>query len=236
MFVRVRDFGARHQALFSETSSGVATVARLTAAMEALDDQLMKRVVARAEARKVKKTTRRALTDYMKALAFTGRRVAVSEPGMNPFRMPRRQSAGALLSAARVLMQEAEKREAEFVRLGLPPAFLSEFQAVLNDMDTAVSVQINSRTARQRAQAGFEGALVDGLDAIRTLDVIVRNQLRADPVLLAAWGAARQIEGMKRGSRGASPAPPPIPPAAIIEPSPASTAPLAVESGTGGSV
>ena len=80
MFVRVRDYGTTQHALF---------------------DHLKNRVVARAQARKVKTATRAAVFTSMKTLALVARRVTRSEPGTSPFRMPRRRSLAVELSAAR---------------------------------------------------------------------------------------------------------------------------------------
>ncbi|MCC6991515.1 MAG: hypothetical protein IT181_21120, partial [Acidobacteria bacterium] len=62
------------------------TFAQVTAAVAALDDHLKNRVVARAEARKVKAATRAAVFDYMKTVALAARRVTRPESGVSPFR------------------------------------------------------------------------------------------------------------------------------------------------------
>jgi hypothetical protein len=195
MFVRVRDYGTAHAALFPESSAGSQTFARVTAAVTAIDDHLKNRVVARAEGRKVKTTTRAAVLDGMKTLALTARRVTRPEPGTSPFRMPKRRTVKLEIATARAFLAEAEKRQEHFVRFGLPPTFVSDFRALVDDLQRAVDVRLSSKTVRREAQAGIETTLADGLEAVRDLDAIVAIATRQDPVAYAAWQTARHIEG-----------------------------------------
>jgi len=215
MFVRVRDFGTANRGLFAESTVGSAEFEKVTAAVAAIEAHLTGRDLARAEAQRVKVATRRAVTDYMKRIASTGRQVIGAESGMNPFRMPTRKSAAVILSRARLFVAQASRRQPQFVRLGLPETFIREFQTLVDDLDRAVNVRLNSHTARGEAQQGIETALATGFKAIRALDVIVANTLRLDPVRLAAWQAARHLEGL--GSTSLAPVTEPVTPAATTE-------------------
>ena len=44
------------------------------------------------------------------------------------------------------------------------------------------------RTDVRRASASSKAAMTDAMDAIRTLDVIVRNSLKGDPMAIGEWG------------------------------------------------
>ena len=200
MFVRVRDFGAANGSLFPESSTGSQSFARVAAAVAEIEGQLSSRVVARAEARKVKASTRATVLQSMRTVAATGRRAARRETVGDVFRLPRRRTDKALVSTARVFIEEARRREAEFVRLGLPPTFFTDFQSVMNDLDQAVNARNNSAHLRRKAQAGIETALTMGLDDIGELDVVVPNVLRDDPVRLAQWRRARHIDGQGSSS------------------------------------
>jgi hypothetical protein len=184
---------------------------QVAAAVAAIEDHLTRRVLARTEARKVKAATRAAVTRYMLALASTGRRVAKSESGVNPFRMPSRKSATSVLATARLFIAEAGPRQEQFVHFGLPPAFISEFTMRVDELERAINAQLNSRSGRRQAQAGIETTLVAGLEVIRNLDVTVANVLRDDPTALGGWRGARRIEGLIRGVK--RPVPIPVPPA-----------------------
>jgi hypothetical protein len=195
MFVRVRDYGTAHTDLFPASSTGGQTFAQVTEAVSAIDDHLKNRVVATAEARKVKAATRAAVFDYMKTLALTARRVTRSEPGPNPFRIPRRRSLKVEISTARAFSEEAAKREEQFIRFGLPRTFVSDFRARVDELQQAVDTRLSSKTTRRQAKAGIQSMLAQGLEAIRDLDAIVAIGAHQDPVAFGAWQSARHIEG-----------------------------------------
>jgi hypothetical protein len=228
MFVRVRDYGTANSDLFPSSSTGHETFGRVTTAVAVIDDHLKNRVLARAEARKVKAVTRAAVFNYMKTLALAARRVTRLEPGINPFRLPSRRSLKVEISTARAFIEEAEKRQEQFVRLGLPATFVSEFRTLVNQLQQAVDVRLNSKTVRGKAQAGIRTALADGLEAIRDLDAIVAIATRQDPTRFAAWQSARRIEGQgsaSSSSKATSPAAVTIPAAVPAEPKPVNQAP-----------
>ncbi len=204
MIVRVRDFGAANADRFPSSSTASLKFAEVTAAVAALEDHLTRRELARVEARRVKATTRAAVAISMKTLARTARRLTLSEPGMNPFRMPSSRTVSALLTTARVFIDEARRREARFVEFGLAPTFVSHFTGLVTQLDEAVTVRNNGRAWRRRAQSGIEDALRTAADAVRDLDVMVPNRLDGDPVRLGHWRGARRIEGMGSSSSTAA--------------------------------
>lgn len=203
MFVRVRDFGAANQELFPETSTGGQAFATVAAAIAAVADHMKKRDIARANAQRVQATTRAAVWQRMKVVAHTARRAVTIEGGANPFKMPSRSSTDVVLARARVFIEEAEGWRDAFVALGLRPTFIDDLRALADRLEAAAGVQINSRPLRRQAQAGIETALVEGFEAIRTLDVVVVNALLDDPVRFAGWQGARRIEGQGTSSPAA---------------------------------
>jgi hypothetical protein len=191
MFVRVRDYGTAHRELFPESSTGGQRFAQVTAAVAAIDDHLENRIVGRAEARRVKRTTRAAVFDYMKTLALAGRRVTRQESGPGLFRLPRRRSLKVDLSTAGVFIKEAEKRQEQFIQLGLPPTFLSDFQALVDGLQRAVDVRLSSKTVRGLAQAGIAD----------TLSVVGHVEVRNSGPWTAgrATGAGAELDRRGRG-------------------------------------
>ncbi len=188
MFVRVRDFGAAHAALFPEATKGGQAFARVLAAVAALDEQQKNHVLGQAEARRIKAATRDAVFDYMKTIAAAARRITRPEPAESPFVMPRKRRSGAELATARAFMEAAASRQAEFEEFGLPATFISDFKALVDRLQQAADVRLSSKTVRRKAQAGIATALADGLDAARDLDVIVAIATRQqDPTTFAAW-------------------------------------------------
>lgn len=204
MFVRVRNFGAVNRDVFPESSEGGQAFTMVAEAVTAFENHLTERMKARADARRIRTATRRAVVDAMKAIAATGRRAAKAEPGAHPFRMPRRHSAAVVLSVARLFMAEAERRRDSFVKLGMPPTFLTDFHQLIGQLEQAVNVQQDSRGSRLKAQTGIEDALARGFDTILDLDVTVANALRGDAVRLAQWQGARHVEGQTSASRAVS--------------------------------
>jgi hypothetical protein len=200
MFVRVRDFGQANRDLIPESSTGGQLFGRVAAAVTAIEEHQTKRDLARGETRRVKATTYAAVFDYMKILAHTARRATLDESVRNPFVLPRRRTMSAMLSKARLFIDEAKSREGKFVNLGLASTFVSEFSMLVEQLHDAVETRNTARAHREKAQAGIERALADGFEAIRNLDVLVPNTLRADAVRLGHWRGARHLDGMASSS------------------------------------
>lgn len=206
MFVRVRDFGAAHAALFPEASKGARAFARVVAAVGALDEQQEAHLLGLAEARRIKAATRDAVFDYMKTIAGAARRFTLQDPAESPFVLPKKRRVGTELVTARRFMAAAALRQKEFEDFGLPATFLSDFKALVDQLQQAADVRLSAKTTRRKAQAGIAAALAEGLNAVRDLDVIVAIATREPhPSTFAAWTAARRIEGQSTG-----PAKPPV--------------------------
>lgn len=224
MFIRVRDFGAGHAALFPDGSKGREAFARVAAALTTIDDRQKDHMLGLAEARRVKKATRDAVYTCMKTIATAARRVTKGEPSELKFVLPRKRRVSAELSAARLFLESAAARKQDFERFALPPNFLPEFQARVDELQQASELRISSRTVRSRAQAGTSEALAEGLDACRDLDVIVAlTTSNSDPSTFAAWQTARRIDvwAPSQSQRElTSPPPAPVAPASAPTSSP----------------
>lgn len=85
--------------------------------------------------------------------------------------------------------------------IGLPPTFIGDFTALVDQLQDAVDVRLNSKTLRGEAQAGMATALARGPDVIRDLEVVMAVAASDDPVLAATWRTARRIEGQRSSSR-----------------------------------
>ena len=245
MFVRVRDFGTAHVALFPEGTVGGKAFGRVLGAAARFEEQLKDHVLGKGEARRIKAATRDAVYDHLKTIAAAARRFTRAESGVNPFVMPTRRNLAVVLSTARAFMQAAATRQAEFEKFGLPSTFIADFGDMVDRLQQAADVRLNAKTARSKAQAGINIALADGLDAVRDLDVVVAIATRqTDPATFAAWVTARRVEGQNRGSVVVEPPvpgpvaaaepvvtmpAPPTPPATVAPPVPPPTAPVSGE-------
>ncbi len=238
MFVRVRDFGVAHAALFPHATKGGQAFAQVLAAVAAVDEQQKAHLFGLAEARRIKAATRDAVFDYMKTIAAAARRITQQDRAESLFVLPRKRRIGTELASARAFIMAASPRQVEFEAFGLPATFIADFTALVNQLQQAADVRLSSRTARRKAQAGIVAALAGGHDAARDLDVIVAIATRQqDPSTFAAWTAARQIEGQRdRGGKASAPAAAPEPAPEPVMPappaSPASPVPPALATGS----
>jgi len=94
------------------------------------------------------------------------------------------------------------------VAYGLPGTFLADAEAAVDRLERAVRGQATGKTSQSAAQAGIDAAIASGLEAARTLDVIVANQFRGDPMTRAAWTLGRRSAPARRVRRGAAAAKP----------------------------
>lgn len=195
MLARVSHFGTDHKDLFPESSMGGHRFADVTAAVAAIDANLEGSILARAEARRMKATTRAAVVNAMKTIALTARRMLRAEPGENPFRIPRHGSFKVEVATAKIFIQAAKARQEQFTSFGLPATFISDLESRVSEMQKALDLRLNSKTSRRRATVGLNTAIARGVEAARDLDAIVMNAASENPVVFAAWQAARQIEG-----------------------------------------
>lgn len=118
--------------------------------------------------------------------------------------MPRRDSDVTLLASARASLDNGEPLKDELVRLGLPATFLNDFREAVDTLEEGMAGRRAGRGSIAAGQAGIEAALVEGINAARTLDVVVTNTLGHDPVLFARWqrdgsSGGRQDERHGRG-------------------------------------
>jgi len=173
----------------------------VAAEVNAIEEHRKNQVLSTSEARRVKATTRAAVFNYMKTVALAARRVTQPDVKENPFRVPSRRNLELELTTARAFIEQAERRQGEFVDFGLPPTFLSDFRSLVNNLQYAVDGRLGSRALRKKAKAGTESAIARSGEVIRDLDALVAIALRDDPDTFAAWGAARRIEALGSSSR-----------------------------------
>jgi hypothetical protein len=131
------------------------------------------------------------------------------------FLMPAARSDVALVTTARVFIREGGARQDQFARHRLPATAFSDLQALVDTFEAVSRGRRAARSSQTEAQAEIESALARGLDAKRTLDVVMANVLASDPGLLAAWKRDRRVEGTRRsaspGSASAAEAAPVVP-------------------------
>ncbi|MCC7010717.1 MAG: hypothetical protein IT184_18040 [Acidobacteria bacterium] len=211
MLLRVRDFWNVHRALFPESSAGGQAFASVAQAVAGIDAHLTSKALAAKEGRRAKAAARAALTRIMRRIVRTGRGLKRTLPDQeNNLEMPTRSSDVALLAAARLFIGEVEANRDRLVYLGLPPDVTTSLRDATDAFERAMRGRRTGRSDLAAAKAGFTSALALGLDAVRTLDIVVVNALEQDPVLLAKWERDRRVVG---GRSRAEPKPALGPPA-----------------------
>jgi hypothetical protein len=222
MLARVRDFGQAHRDLFPESSVGGQAFATVAAAVAELSDHAVAKMSSAREGIRAKTEARHGLIERLEAIVRTARAIAVDRPGFDDsFRLPRQHSDEALVTIARVFVQDAEATKDQFVAHGLADTFLAELQKLLEKFEQAARDREAGRSARIAAHAGIERALLAGLAAVRKLDVVVANQLQHDLAALAVWEGERRLDSPRRLKAAALPIKPAPTPQVPESPAPA---------------
>lgn len=206
MFVRVRDFGAAHVELFPASSPGGARFADVSAVVATIEENMKNRVLGYAGTRSVKSTTRAAVYRYMQTLARAARQLARERRSQAPFILPRKRRLKVEVTTARAFLEEAARRQAEFVGMGLPETFISEFTARVDELDQAVNGRLSGKTMRGQARAGITQAIAHGMRLVGDLDVIVAIAANDNEVVAETWRIARRVEGQTMSAGTARPA------------------------------
>ena len=228
MLARVRDFGQAHRDLFPESSVGGQAFATVAAAVAELSEQAVAKMSSMREGIRAKTEARNGLIVRLEAIARTARAIAADRPGFDDsFRLPRQHSDEALVTIARVFIQDAEATKDQFVAHGLSDTFLAELQKLLEKFEQAARDREAGRSVRIAAHAGIERALLAGGAAVRKLDVIVANQLQDDSTALAVWEGERRLDSTRR-PKATAPTINPVPAPQVAEP-PAPASPPAAD-------
>ena len=205
MFVRVLGFAEARAEAFPAGSLGAEMVAELKSVVEELTEAATSQTsglssVQRATAERT--AAREALRASMKAISHTARAMALDTPGLETkFRLPRGGSDSALLQIARAFAADAPPLKDKFLRHAMPADFMEEFGEDITDLERAVGEQNSGRGAPVTATATVGSGAERAMNAVRKLDVIVRNTYRNDAATLAAWESARHVETTPRTRR-----------------------------------
>lgn len=205
MLVRVRQFGEAHRDLFPESTLARQTFATVAATVAALSGHAVSKMSTRGEGRGAKAAAREALVARLEAMVRTARVIGDEAPGIHDyFRLPARLTDHAVLTAGRVFAHKAEEFAGQFIAHGIPATFLADLNDLMEKFEQAISVHEAGRSGQAVARAGIAASLSAGFAAVSRLDVIVANQLHADPVTLAVWDCDRRVGYPKKRPRRSS--------------------------------
>jgi hypothetical protein len=225
MLVRVRAFGKAHQDHFTEGGEGNRAFNVVGAALTEVDAYNSGKQTAGRQSRQSKPAAKQALTAQLRRVAQSARVMAKTMPDADAsFPMPRKASDVALLQAGLLFVKEVEPRTDAFVRCGLPATFAAELQQAVTGFEQAIGGRQAGRTGSAVSQVAIRTALRQGVDAVNSLDILVRNALGSDIKAMAAWKRDRHVDPVGRhasaGAESNQPEPMPVTPAADPVPQP----------------
>jgi hypothetical protein len=149
----------------------------------------------------------RRIADIARSIAEEG-----VDPGMaEKFRLPR-DNRTYLLAAITALAfaDQVEQYEALFTERNLAPTFLDDLRGHVTAFETASGIRVGGLAVQTTGTAGLELLAKDGLKNVRMLRPLIREKLKNQPALQAAWDLAARVA--KRGSVEDPVEPPPPPP------------------------
>jgi len=228
MFLRVRDFGEAHAALFPTSSLAQEQFAAVAAAVKALGGHAVTKMSTVRVGKSPKAATRLALIGRIETIALTGRAMALNKPELaDKFRVPHPQPDQALITAGRLFAKDAEALKAEFLAHAMSETFIADLTKAVDDFEASIQERENGKAASAGVRASIKTAITGGMTAVTRLDAIVTNHLGNDPKVMAVWKRERRVGATRRrtaaAAENATPASPPAP--SMPSAAPASTPP-----------
>ena len=196
MLQRVRDFGNIHRQRFTEGGVAAKTFAGLAAVIDDLAaTDIAKRSASAAARADRKAAARKALGDLLVQVSQTARVLQAAGHSMPPFDVPASRTDQAMLTAARQFARDAIPLEADFVAHGLQPKGIEE---VASAFETAMRDRGMSRADHIEARTRIQQLFASASEHLRTLDVIIKNEMGRDKVIRTVWKRARRIDEARR--------------------------------------
>ena len=218
-FETVRDFFADNSAILAQSARGQKLLAALIALIQQLKQLFASQQRGHDDAERASQTKAAVRTSIRKRLEAIARTAAVHEADVvgleKTFRLPHSNGDPSVLTAARAFADAARPIADGFVAHGMPADFLAALDADIAAFEDAIHAQSTARDAHVAAQAAIRKGVKSGMDMLRALNAIVRNQIGDDPVGVAQWRSARHIERHLTGDV----APAPVPKTEIATPS-----------------
>jgi hypothetical protein len=199
MFKRVCRFGDANRQFFPDGSDARKTFALVGRHVSDLDGYARGKEDALKHGWRRKAEARKALTTRLRALA----RIAFDEGRRTPgadarFPFPTRGRDRALLTTGQLFVRECENARDMFLRYGMPETFVADLRTLVDAFEDTTNRGWQRRTTIVVTRQGTARALAHGLDAVRTLDVIVGNALAHEPTLMAVWRDIRRNDSRRQ--------------------------------------
>jgi hypothetical protein len=209
MLIRVRQFGLTHPSNFDTGSRGRELLDVVDTSVE--DMEALSATQAQHARAAKEKTTQKNVADEtmradMEAMSRTARSMARQTPGLeDKFQLPKSSRVQDWLATARAFAADAEPLKDEFIRRGMLPAFLDNFKAHISEVEETVDGWAQKSAARVSATVAVGKVAEQGREAVRELDVVVRNVFPGDDAVLAEWESASHVERAARHAKEETP-------------------------------
>jgi hypothetical protein len=195
---RVIDLTGAYAAAFPAGSHAATLIARIVAAVEAMETQGAKQENAERagkDATERKEAAHNLLLEQMRAVNRTARGMKKLFPDIaNQFAMPRTYGDQVILNSARSYITSATPIIEEFTKRGLAPSFLTTMGTTITAVKDAIAAQAEALGEQTAATAGVAAAQQQLVDAVHEFGPIVLNTFSNDPSALAAWKSASHVE------------------------------------------
>lgn len=197
MLKRVRDFGATQTAVFPNGSLGKELFSTVAQAVTELEGHSTSQASGKGAAQSIgatKSAVREDLREMIATINRTARALAFETPGLeNKFRLPRGTSDQGLLNAARAFAADAVPLKEGFLKHEMPADFIERLGQLITDFEQASMQKANAVGAHVAARIAIDETVARGLQAVRQLDVVIRNKFNGDPAILANWTRASHV-------------------------------------------
>jgi hypothetical protein len=191
---QVRDFGHRWAGDFLPDSPGgqaFAVVEEVVGQLRTATGEKDASTGDVSEKRTVKSAIRRTLMNDLRAMARTARIMGITRPGIESrFRLKANYSEMELLWAAKAFETGVAGLADDFIRFELAPTFLEDLRADIVAFEQALERRNAAVVTASHTQKTLTMAIARGIEAVRMLDVIVRNRFWNDDLALTAWSRA----------------------------------------------
>jgi hypothetical protein len=221
MLIRVKNFQTTTGLPVNALATGLFT--QVAAAVTEMEDHGTDQEAGRGSAGGGTDDRQRLAGDLREKIRPVSRTAKSLKPDDFPgvaaqFRMPRGNSYQTLLATARAMLEHIGPVKAALIARGLPADFDEAIQAAIEALSAATDRKFGGLTVQVGGTSGLADAAKRGLGDVRELDPIMRNLLKTNPSLLAAWISASRVQrGPVRSDAEApaAPAPPTGTPPAV---------------------
>jgi hypothetical protein len=197
MAARVRDFLRIHKTDGVGEGMGLAKLEELITRAEGLAAQqrsgLVERRAATLQRAEIRELLKTKLLRYLVAVGAVAARGNVELAAH--FRLPRKSSHQAFLTAARGMLETGLAQKDVLIGEGMSGTLLDDLTAKLAEFEKTLEASRAGRREHVEASADLEAVSAEIAERVRMLDGLVRYRFGDNPALMEGWASARDVLG-----------------------------------------